>query len=396
MKFPIHQISSAGVHGFCLAAVLNMALPAQQPAVQSAHPDASAAKTLTLDPGKTIARELRGGETHEYQFALQAGQYAHVEVDQKSIDVTVVARGPDGERIFEDNVTAAGELESASLIGSKTGPYRISVQAAEKTAVPGEYEIKLADLQQATEIHKNRIAAERAIAAGNDLYHQQSADALKGAIPKYQEALEYWRAAHDVKEESAALSFIGVLYRDLGDRPKALEFINQGLQVARASGDRVGEAWALDDIGSVHEHFGDMNEAIKFFDQALPLWQTTRHRAGEQSTLNGLGMAYFSVGKAEKARDYFEQAVVICHELRNPGDEGVLLLNLGESYGSLGDYHKALEMENQALALSRQAKNRVAEAQALTNMGFSYSNLSEYQKAMDSFMASVNIAHELG
>src|SRR5215467_11338509 len=101
MKFPIHQISSAGVHGFCLAAILYMVPAPQQPAIQSAHSDSSAPGALTMEPGKAIARELRGGETHEYQFTLQAGQYAHVEVDQKSIDVTVVARGPDGERIFE-------------------------------------------------------------------------------------------------------------------------------------------------------------------------------------------------------------------------------------------------------------------------------------------------------
>src|SRR5262249_53133847 len=205
------------------------------------------------------------GDMHEYQFALQAGQYAHVEVDKKSIDVTVVALGPDGERILEDNVTSAGELERASLIASKAGPYRINVQTADKAALAGEYEIRLTDVQAATEVHKSRIAAERATAAANELYHQQSADALRGAIPKYQEALEHWRAAKDAKEESAALSSIGILYRDLGDKEKALAFINQGLQVARTAGDKVGEAWALDDIGSVHEHFGDMNQAIEFF-----------------------------------------------------------------------------------------------------------------------------------
>src|SRR5262249_29229078 len=42
-----------------------------------------------LEPGKPIERELAGGQTHSYQFTLASGQYIHLIVDQRGIDVLV-------------------------------------------------------------------------------------------------------------------------------------------------------------------------------------------------------------------------------------------------------------------------------------------------------------------
>src|SRR5919201_4053884 len=55
----------------------------------------------TLEAGKPIGRELAGGQAHAYQLALSPGQYLHVVVDQRAIDVTVVLFGPDGRRLAE-------------------------------------------------------------------------------------------------------------------------------------------------------------------------------------------------------------------------------------------------------------------------------------------------------
>jgi len=43
----------------------------------------------TLEPGKTIERQLAGGESHFYQIHLDTGQFLHADVEQKGIDVVV-------------------------------------------------------------------------------------------------------------------------------------------------------------------------------------------------------------------------------------------------------------------------------------------------------------------
>src|SRR5947207_375600 len=48
-----------------------------------------------------IERGLAGGEAHSYSVALTAGQYLHVVVEQKGIDVVVTLSGPDAQKIAE-------------------------------------------------------------------------------------------------------------------------------------------------------------------------------------------------------------------------------------------------------------------------------------------------------
>ena len=54
------------------------------------------AESTLLETGKTIEGQLAGGESREYHFSLQAGQYVDVVIAQKSIDVSIACFGPDG------------------------------------------------------------------------------------------------------------------------------------------------------------------------------------------------------------------------------------------------------------------------------------------------------------
>src|SRR5215470_15151941 len=47
-----------------------------------------------LEPGKPIERELTGGQSHSYQIAMASGQYMHLVVDQRGIDVVVALFTP--------------------------------------------------------------------------------------------------------------------------------------------------------------------------------------------------------------------------------------------------------------------------------------------------------------
>src|SRR5215813_3955986 len=51
--------------------------------------------------GKTIERELTGGEKHYYSFTLEAGQFVQAVVEQDGIDVVVAIFGQDGKKLTE-------------------------------------------------------------------------------------------------------------------------------------------------------------------------------------------------------------------------------------------------------------------------------------------------------
>src|SRR6185295_9593724 len=75
--------------------------------------------------GQPIAREMKGGEEHQYQVKLSAGQYARVVVDQKGIDVVLALLGTDGKPVLEvdNNLSGTRGMEVLSLVAEVSGAY---------------------------------------------------------------------------------------------------------------------------------------------------------------------------------------------------------------------------------------------------------------------------------
>lgn len=65
-----------------------------------------------LELNRAVERELKGGETHSYELALEAGQFADVTIEQLGVNVRGVLQKPDGTIIAEaDSHRGARGLE---------------------------------------------------------------------------------------------------------------------------------------------------------------------------------------------------------------------------------------------------------------------------------------------
>ena len=73
--------------------------------------------------------------------------------------------------------------------------------------------------------------AERLLEEGQALYQQGSAESLRQAIQKWQEARLLYRVVNDKKNEATTLNNIGGVYSALGEKQKALVFYNQALPI---------------------------------------------------------------------------------------------------------------------------------------------------------------------
>jgi len=75
----------------------------------------------------------------------------------------------------------------------------------------------------------------QALKEAMQLYKQGTAEALRGAIVKYEEALKLYRSAGDREQEATTLNNIGSVYSALGEKQKALEYYSQSLPLSRAA-----------------------------------------------------------------------------------------------------------------------------------------------------------------
>jgi CHAT domain-containing protein/uncharacterized protein HemY len=238
--------------------------------------------------------------------------------------------------------------------------------------------------------------AERLLEEGRTLYQQGSAESLRQAIQKWQEALSLYRVVNDKKNEANTLVGIGRVYDDLGEKQKALDFYNEALPILRAEGYRGMESVTLTNIGRVYDDLGEKQKALDFFNQALPISRAVGYRRGEATTLNNIGRVYDDLGKKQKALDYYNQALPILRAENDPRGEAITLNNIGRVYDDLGEKQKALDFFNQALPIFRAVGDRSREATTLNNIGSVYNDLGKKQKALDFFNQALPIFRTVG
>ncbi|KPJ91539.1 MAG: hypothetical protein AMS18_08495, partial [Gemmatimonas sp. SG8_17] len=99
---------------------------------------------------QTIELSLSGGESHEYNVALEVGQFLFVTVEQHGVDVAVTLRDPSGAIALEvDNRNGPEGLEPLGLFPEVPGQYSIEIRSSHENSGPGRYAITLERLEPA-------------------------------------------------------------------------------------------------------------------------------------------------------------------------------------------------------------------------------------------------------
>src|SRR5215510_8478359 len=112
---PTSTLQSCGLYSIRWTPLMTNLLLVGSPAATSLRPGAvpaqasastrgaapSAQESISLEPGKPIKRELSGGQSHSYKITITSGQYLHIVVEQRGIDVAVALFTPDGKKISE-------------------------------------------------------------------------------------------------------------------------------------------------------------------------------------------------------------------------------------------------------------------------------------------------------
>jgi CHAT domain-containing protein/tetratricopeptide (TPR) repeat protein len=351
----------------------------------------------TLNPGEVIEREMVGAAVHSYRVALKSGQFVHVTVQQKGIDVVLTLIGPDGAPLIEaDSPNGAEGPESLSYIADRNGSYTLKISSLEKEAPAGRYTVKIEELRAATPKDRTRLAAERSFREAVQLNAQQTAESLNKAIAKYEEAIRLWREAGESEFEGLALNNLAQVYYSLGDRKKALELFSQALSIMQATGEKLGEATTLSNIAAVYEDFGEQDKALDYYNKALPLRRAVGDKPGEGVTLSNIGFLYSHKGDNQKALDYFNQALVMMRSTGNRQYEETILNNVAAVYQELGEMQKSLDHYDQALQIAKALGDRSGESTVLNGLGNLYFTQGDNLRALGYYNKSLALSRGVG
>jgi tetratricopeptide (TPR) repeat protein len=359
---------------------------------------AQAVKAIqTLEPDKPVERELAGGQNHDYQILLAAGQYLYAVVEQRGVDVVVTLFGPDGKQLLEvDSPNGTQGPEPVLFIVELSGTYRFSVRSLEKDAAAGRYEAKIEELRAATGQDRERIAGQAAFAEAEQLRATGKAEAIKRAVEKYTEAATHFHGSNDAKKEADALNSAGLALGNIGEMQKALEYLNQALPLYRTAGDRQGEATTINSIGRAFYYSGEKQKALEHFNQVLLLYRSLNDARGEGTALNNIGLIYRTSGDNQMALKYYTEALPLARAEGNKAGLAVVLYGIGQIYHDLEENQKALEHYNEALPLMREVGDRRGETTTLNNIGGIYLDLGENQKGLKYYTEALPLVRAQG
>lgn len=349
---------------------------------------------IALEQGKLVEREISGNEIHSYNLTIPAGGYAHVDVEQNGISVSLTIFVDGQQQRFIDNA-GGGDPERLSLVSQNATTYRVDVRPSDSVAPRAKYVIVLKEARTATEADTARVEAEQLFEAGMQHLYKQAKESRREALEKFQQSISFWQTAKEKSQEARAYYLMAYTYNVLGEHQKAEEIAGRGLPIAKASGDASVEAYLFDAIGLSYNDRGERKKALEFYQQALPL-RAPADRVGRANTLNNIGIAHAWISERAKAIEYLNEAVTILGEVGDRSKQATALSSLCVIHNDLSEFQKGLDYCNRSLKIKREVNDRAGEATTLNNIGAAYSGWGEYQKALDAYLQARAIHKSLG
>jgi CHAT domain-containing protein len=193
----------------------------------------------------------------------------------------------------------------------------------------------------------------------------------------------------ELLKESTTLGNMCVLHTDLGEYKQAMELCSKALEMKREIPDIAGQATTLSNTGNIYGNLGDYQKALDLYRQALAIHNSMNEDQGAAIVINNIGWAYAQLGEYEKAIDYYTQVMEPFRKRDNKNGLAKLLNNIGVSYAKLNNFSRALEFHLQALALRPEKNDRDGRAISLNNIASCYAHLGAKQKALEYYTQAV-------
>jgi tetratricopeptide (TPR) repeat protein len=205
-------------------------------------------------------------------------------------------------------------------------------------------------------------------------------------------------AAREIKNkaaECAHLGNLGIVFKDLGDHRKAIEYYNQALKISKEIGNRLLEGNMLGNLGNTYSILSEIQRAIDSYELALKISREIGNHKGEASSLGGLGSAYILMGQPDKAIEYYDQSHKIFRDIGDLRSECINLCNLGMAHYNLNEPRKAVEYYKSSLRIACDLGDRRSEGLSLFNMSLSLNKLGQRESAIDQAQSALAIFEQI-
>ncbi len=198
---------------------------------------------------------------------------------------------------------------------------------------------------------------------------------------------------HDV---AVTLHNIAIIHTRKGNLDQALTYFEQSLANWKKIGNPHDIAKVLNKIGFVYREKGELNEALTYLEQSLEYWNEIDHLDGIAIALQSIGVIHADRGELDRALEYLEQSLTYWEKVDNPHGIASILNGIGNILAEKGDLNKALEKLEQSLEIRKKLNNPQDIAWTLNNLGITHREKGELDRALEYLEQSLVLCKEIG
>lgn len=230
------------------------------------------------------------------------------------------------------------------------------------------------------------------------------------ALGQKEKALEYLqkvlvfaegngRAATSTQKQQLAAQariYLGEIYYTQGGASRALNSFKRAEKLLSELGDRRGEAEAKLNVGYAASALADQQEALSRFNNAIDLFRTAADPRGEAQVLTAIGSIRSLQGNEDAAIDLHRKAMSMFREIGDVQGEGVTLNGLGQAYDDLGDRLTALDFYSQALTCFEKTGSIELATVSKYKIGKVHKALGHLDEALKHYQQSIQLSQSAG
>lgn len=190
--------------------------------------------------------------------------------------------------------------------------------------------------------------------------------------------------AHKVKDTTSVAylyTFIGVLYKNMGNYEKALEFYQKAIPINTQIKNKQGNAGIYNNIAFVYRLQGRYKNSLEYYLKSLQFFQEAKSQKQVSNVLNNIGSLYSDQKNYEKALDYFHQSLIIAQKLPDTLGIAFAYNNMGEVYQKQGKWKEAKINFVQSLVWKKKKKHLRSIASGYANLGLVFQEESKLDSA---------------
>ena len=160
-----------------------------------------------------------------------------------------------------------------------------------------------------------------------------------------------------IKGEAVSLNRVGVAFNNLGNYPKAMEFLLQALKINEKIHNLDGIARNFNNIGTVYLWQEDYRLALEYLFKAKTLAEKINNKKLLSVYLYGIGRTYLNLKKIDSARLFTQQAYDAAYGAHFSRIIGSSLSIMGGVHSETGENKLALEYYRLSIPYSNKAEN---------------------------------------